>query len=89
MSKGDEPLQENPFLQTLQSKFSELYDAASSNKYLILVPAKDSLGLAKLDQPFMETHILKESPYFKQEYVTLNGKTLLLRGTFCLVGCGA
>ncbi len=40
---------------------------------------RDSLKALRITKDFLLSHVLKQSPYFKDELVTLNGKTVLLR----------
>ena len=78
----EEGLLENKFFCTLQSKFSDIFAKAPKEKegYLICVPANASLTHAKFTEEFVRTHVLKVSPYFKQEYVTLNGQAVEIKG---------
>lgn len=79
MADDDEDLSGNPFFQALQNKYSKIYDAAAPNKYIILVPKAESLKKAKISEQLVKTHVLRLSPYLKDEYVTLAGHTVTIR----------
>ena len=80
MASQDEDLAANPFLQALQQNFASIYAQAAPQRYIICVPRQASLTLAKYTEDFVKTHILRLSPYFREEYVTLNEKTVTFKG---------
>ena len=58
----------NPFFKAFLE--SEHYKLAAKHAYVVCVPARASLGLSRVTPDFLCTHILRVSPYFKNEYVT-------------------
>ena len=65
----EDDLQENPLFQMFQN--SEHFSNAADGKYVVVVPSKGALEMIKLNREFLLTHILKPSPFFVKEYVTL------------------
>lgn len=76
MAHRVEDLNDNPLFQFFLS--SQHYANAARENYLILVPTTPSITLIKPNKDFLETHILKKSPYYQDQYVTLNGKSVVL-----------
>lgn len=73
MAGNDEDLQKNPlFIYFTQT--SEIFTRAAKLNYVICIPVKDSLKAVKITKDFLCSHVLKLSPYLKDEYMTLNGK---------------
>ncbi|KAL6046849.1 Ankyrin repeat domain-containing protein 27 [Balamuthia mandrillaris] len=78
-AQEEEDLTANPFFRFLKRKYARYYALVERNCYLLCVPQQVSLrGLNNLDEEFVKTHILKPSPLFKEQYVTLNGKEISL-----------
>ncbi|KAJ6232614.1 ankyrin repeat domain-containing protein [Anaeramoeba flamelloides] len=64
-------LETNPMFQSLKSKFKMIYDEVSKNLYTICIPIPAALENLKLTRDFIQLHSLRESPFYKGEYVTL------------------
>ncbi|KAJ3441560.1 ankyrin repeat domain-containing protein [Anaeramoeba flamelloides] len=75
------PLDDNPFFQRLKKKFKSLYKKANDECYTICVPDVSCLIGAKINRSLIELHILRESPYFSGEFITLakDTKSVLLK----------
>ena len=91
----DDTLQANPLFQVLNnnSNYKHLlqqltHPSSSATKptqqtqHILLVPTSRSMQLIKINEEFVKTHILKPSPYFKQDFMTLNGKTVAIKGVY-------
>lgn len=76
------------YFQALQKSFPRLYDRAAQNCHTVLVPVKASLALARIDSDFVRCHTLKPSPYLKDEFSTLDGKTVNIREKKVVTGKG-
>ena len=48
----------DPFFQTLKTKFQELLELISKNKYILIVPAKSLITESSLTLQFYYNHIL-------------------------------
>mmetsp|Transcript_21266 Transcript_21266/g.52036 ORF Transcript_21266/g.52036 Transcript_21266/m.52036 type:complete len:526 (+) Transcript_21266:104-1681(+) len=66
------------YYKALQKSFTRLFDKSSAECHTFLVPVLASLP-QKIDRDFIKTHILTPSPYFKDEFVTLDGKTVAVK----------
>ena len=60
----------------LKKNFSELYDLANKNEFVILIPNKRLITENMLNQNFYNNHIYSISKYDEQMYINLNGKVL-------------
>ncbi|XP_067648665.1 ankyrin repeat domain-containing protein 27-like [Haliotis asinina] len=80
MSCDDDELDNNPFFRALQTTYLDLYERAQEKCHLICVPLSSSLEGLTINQKFVETHILRTSPYFRGQYLTINShsRTVLL-----------
>eukprot|EP01084_Bolivina_argentea_P149093 260530_1 len=74
-----ESVSKNPFFQVLRQTYNELYSLASNRGWKICVPHSTSISGATLNEHFFKSHILQSSPYFKEEYVTLNGQCVIYK----------
>lgn len=63
----------NPFFRTLQSKYAAKYNEAQKKLWLICVPSHRSLKGLKIDKEFIDSHVLKPSPFFKSHFVSTDG----------------
>ncbi|KAL3856681.1 hypothetical protein ACJMK2_011408 [Sinanodonta woodiana] len=63
-------LEINPFFNTLQNRFQDLYETAQEQCSLICIPTTVSLEDVDITNTFAQMHILKPSPFFKGQYVT-------------------
>ncbi len=52
---------------------------AAKQKFVVCVPAAGSLGASRITADFLQTHVLRVSPYFKNEYISLNNKVVAFR----------
>ncbi len=77
---GEEDLDKNPFFSLLKNQKRELYDQAAKNRWIICVPQTRSLSMQAIDVNVLKTHIMQPSPYFQDEYVTLSGKCVTIKG---------
>ncbi|GAB5368044.1 hypothetical protein AAMO2058_001284000 [Amorphochlora amoebiformis] len=68
------------YAKALQKSFSRIFDDSSKKRHSFLIPVLPSLP-PKIDTSFVQSHTLTPSPYFKDEYVTLDGKTVAIKGT--------
>ena len=74
---SDEDLNDSPLFSLFLS--SPHYPVASSQQLIVAVPPTASLSL--LGRPslsVLECHVLRKSPYFQDQYLTLSGKSVLL-----------
>lgn len=69
----------NPFFKVLKETFNELYCMAAKRGWKICVPHSRTIVGATLNAHFLKSHILQSSPYFKEEYVTLNGQCVTFK----------
>ncbi|XP_046356366.1 putative uncharacterized protein DDB_G0284213 [Haliotis rufescens] len=78
MSCDDDELDNNPFFRALQTTFLDLYERAQEKCHLICVPLSSSLEGLAINQKFVETHILRTSPYFRGQYLTINSHSKMV-----------
>ncbi|KAK7088170.1 ankyrin repeat domain-containing protein 27-like [Littorina saxatilis] len=83
----------NPFFRALQNKFSDLYNRAQEKCYTICIPQTTSILGTDINKDFAETHILKPSPYFQGQLLTLtshgnHSKTVTLANDGCSISTG-
>ncbi|KAK3782957.1 hypothetical protein RRG08_065867 [Elysia crispata] len=81
MTSEVDELEINPFYNALQTKYIDMYERAQECCYILCVPQSQSLNPNLISPGFVETHILRPSPYFKGQYMTThssNSKTLKL-----------
>ncbi|XP_050408484.1 putative uncharacterized protein DDB_G0284213 [Patella vulgata] len=81
MSCDVDELDVNPFFRALQTTYLDLYEKAQEKCHVICVPQKSSLVGVAINQKLIETHILKPSPYFKGQFLTIHSagnKTVVL-----------
>ncbi|GFR99600.1 ankyrin repeat domain-containing protein 27 [Elysia marginata] len=81
MASEVDELEINPFYNALQTKYIDMYERAQECCYTLCVPQSQSLNPRLISPCFVETHILRSSPYFKGQYMTThssNSKTLKL-----------
>ncbi|CAL1542782.1 unnamed protein product [Lymnaea stagnalis] len=72
-------LEVNPFYKALQSQYVDLYERAQECCYLLCIPQSSTISSNAINTDFVETHILRPSPYFKGQFMTThssNSKTL-------------
>ena len=74
-----ESVSKNPFFQILRQTYNELYSLAAKRGWKICVPHSTTISGATLNEHFFKSHILQSSPYFKEEYVTLNGQCVIYK----------
>jgi hypothetical protein len=67
---------EDIFLNVLKNKFSNLYELANQNNFIILIPNKKLINETMLNQNFYNNHIFSICKYDEQMYINLNGKVL-------------
>ncbi|XP_060078383.1 ankyrin repeat domain-containing protein 27-like [Ylistrum balloti] len=70
MTDTDE-LDINKFFRFLQTAYLDVYEAAQERCYTVCIPQQSSLSNINISKMFVETHILRPSPYFKSEFLTL------------------
>ncbi|PIK38335.1 putative ankyrin repeat domain-containing protein 27 [Apostichopus japonicus] len=73
----------NPFYQALQGQFCNKYEYAQDHCYLVCIPQSASMVGVEITPKFVETHILKPSPMFQDNYIStdrLGSKTVVLDG---------
>ncbi|KAF8791533.1 Ankyrin repeat domain-containing protein 27 [Argiope bruennichi] len=70
MAQTFDELENNPFYTSLETKFSEKLKEAQKKLWLICVPFHKSLKGATITKEFVDTHVLKPSPFFKSHFVT-------------------
>ena len=74
---SDEDLNDSPLFSLFLS--SGHYSVAASQQLIVAVPSAASpLPRRPATRDMLESHILRKSPYFQHQYVTLNGKSVLL-----------
>ncbi|XP_070572550.1 ankyrin repeat domain-containing protein 27-like [Ptychodera flava] len=69
MADGED-LDLNPFYKSLQTKFSSKFETAQDRCYLLCIPVAASLKGIYINQQFVETHVLRPSPYFQSHFVS-------------------
>ena len=79
-NNSDEDIHKNNFFIVLKNSYTSIYENASKNRFIILVPSTRSLKLITLNINIIQSHILQNSPYFQDEFVTLNGKCVTIKG---------
>ena len=87
----DDVLNDNPLFSLFLS--SPHYAVAASHSLLVAVPPAASLhGLSpRLSASLVDSHVLRSSPYFVGQYLTVNGRSVGLtdgRTLHCLAGGG-
>ncbi|XP_033747141.1 putative uncharacterized protein DDB_G0284213 [Pecten maximus] len=70
MTDTDE-LDINKFFRFLQTSYLDVYEAAQERCYMVCIPQQTSLTNININKKFVETHILRPSPYFQSEFLTL------------------
>ncbi|KAK6967260.1 ankyrin repeat domain-containing protein 27 [Biomphalaria glabrata] len=81
MANDIDELEINPFYKALQSRYVDLYEKAQKNCHLLCIPQTTSISTHIINTDFVDTHVLRPSPYFKDQYMTThssNCKTLTL-----------
>ncbi|XP_006818092.2 ankyrin repeat domain-containing protein 27-like [Saccoglossus kowalevskii] len=63
-----EDLDFNPFYKLLQTRFMNKFETAQKKCYLVCIPAATALQGININQNFVDTHILRPSPYFRSHY---------------------
>lgn len=69
----------NRFFQLLRDSYTKLYEQAAPNNWIICVPHSKSIKSLSLNGEIFKSHILHSSPYFKEEFVTLNGQCVTVK----------
>ncbi|KAL5017334.1 hypothetical protein ScPMuIL_006923 [Solemya velum] len=67
----EDELDTNPLFKALQTSYVELFEKVQDG-CLICIPQTISMTGVSVNQKFVETHVLRPSPYFKGQYVTLH-----------------
>jgi hypothetical protein len=75
-----EDLDLNPFFFALRNVHTDIWNAASSNGWLLCIPQASSLrgGTARID---IESHVLQPSRSFPGEFLTLTGNVVTVVGS--------
>ncbi|ETO30791.1 hypothetical protein RFI_06329 [Reticulomyxa filosa] len=68
----------NPFFQLIRDKHERLYDNVCRNGWYICVPHSSSIEDGDFTDEFIKTHVLKNSPHFKGEYISQNGRSVTI-----------
>ncbi|GFT83468.1 ankyrin repeat domain-containing protein 27 [Nephila pilipes] len=63
-------LENNPFYTSLETKYADKLKEAQKKLWLICVPFHKSLKGIAITKEFVDTHVLKPSPFFKSHFVT-------------------
>lgn len=71
---SDEDLNANPLFTAFLD--SNWFKVAAQQQLIIAVPSKTSLSSLKINNDHIENHVLKQSPYYQDEYITVNGKSV-------------
>jgi hypothetical protein len=79
----DDELQTNPLFVFFQK--SGHFDAAAANKLIVVVPHRGALILNKVDRTFLQHHILRQSEFSEQEFVSLSGIVTTFEGDSVVV----
>jgi hypothetical protein len=81
MARYDEDLHENPFFNTLVTKYNIMFSEAAEKKWMIFVPRADTVPRLKLNKNDFENHIFRQmagdSP---ATLVSCNGKVCAISG---------
>ncbi|XP_076335465.1 ankyrin repeat domain-containing protein 27-like [Tachypleus tridentatus] len=83
MAGFSDDLDFNPFYRALQTNFGRLFEEAQNNCWLICVPQSNALKELKFSTNFVESHILKPSPFFTGQFTSTDKgetKTVELEG---------
>ena len=70
MAGNIDELEINPFYEALQTVHNEFYEKAQEKCHIICVPQTETLMKTEFDIDFVETHILRTSPFFKGQFIT-------------------
>ncbi|BFZ04345.1 hypothetical protein BsWGS_07384 [Bradybaena similaris] len=76
MANDIDELDINSFYIALQSKYLDLYERAQKNCYLLCIPQEGSFNPNGISTDFVETHILRPSPYFKGQFMTTHSSNV-------------
>jgi hypothetical protein len=60
MARYDEDLHENPFFNTLVTKYNIMFSEAAEKKWMIFVPRADTVPRLKLNKNDFENHIFRQ-----------------------------
>lgn len=75
-----EDLLENEFFKLVKLKFPSTFEQIENNGYLLCVPQQASLSdLSSVDQAFVDSHILKQSPLDEDDYAVYNNPQYTVR----------
>lgn len=85
---GDVQFEGHPCLHLLRRDFPALWSEASRPRTLLLIPRRDSLAGVSLDEGFFESHVIRSTEIFVNQYQTLNKRTVTLEVGVWLVGAG-
>lgn len=83
MSVEQDDLEFNPFYLALQNQFCAKFAYAQDHCYLVCIPQTASMVGVTITAKFVETHILKPSPLFQDNYIStdrLGSKTVEVEG---------
>ena len=75
-----ESLATNVFFNTLRGSHEDVWHSVARNGWLLCVPQSCSLR-GRVTRRDIETHVLQPSRAFPGEFVTLNGKFVVIVGT--------
>ena len=75
----DEELSDSPLFSLFLS--SPHYTVAAAQQLIVAVPSAASMALlGRPGRELLESHVLRKSPYYQHQYVTLSGKAVALLG---------
>ncbi|XP_065178803.1 ankyrin repeat domain-containing protein 27-like [Sycon ciliatum] len=84
MTSYDEDILDNPFYQALSGKFSELYDVATNNGWMVCIPRLGSAARLSYSRKDFENHLLVPATECdddgKRHFVTPNAKKVTIEG---------
>lgn len=75
MASDIDELEVNPFYKALQSQYVDLYERAQECCYLLCIPQSSTISSHAINTDFVETHILRPSPYFKGQFMTTHSSS--------------
>ncbi|ETO16813.1 hypothetical protein RFI_20526, partial [Reticulomyxa filosa] len=74
-----EPVATNHFFKLLRDQYQDLYKLVSQNGWRVCVPHSSSIGDTPLTEQFLKSHIMQNSPFFKDEFITSNRQKVTIR----------
>lgn len=88
----EEDLYQNPIFSSMVTHLPDFERRACEENWLVLIPqllSLEQLDLDAIDLSFLQKHILKPSPYLKDEFISEDGARRIVLSNGKLFHCGA